>query len=161
MEYNILEKDIENAIFEGQLLKHYGIKIVAQQVRSVNKTAKGSGKSYPHDMDGIIDLIGYHNKSKTWIIIEVKRGTLDAAAYTQLNRYISSANYLADDFRCDRMGRRPKIAGLLIGANWSDDLNFIEELSSWDSENIVDYFFEYHPITKLTFQAEIKLEVSI
>jgi len=165
MEYNILEKDIENAIFKGQLLKKYGIKVVAQQVRSVNKTVKRSdkSKSYSHDMDGIIDLIGYHNKSKTWIIIEVKRGVLDASAYTQLSRYISSAKRLADDFYCCGRAIRPKVAGLLIGGSWTNDLEFLDELDGWlpDVPIAPECFFEYHPITKLIFRVETKLEVSI
>tara|TARA_R110002153_G_C13250359_1_gene491557 strand:+ start:198 stop:677 length:480 start_codon:yes stop_codon:yes gene_type:complete len=159
MTNNILEKDIEAAIHDGQLLMKYGVRIVGRQLKGITKECADSNKYYQSDFGGIVDLIGYHLKSRTWIIIEIKRGVLDASAFTQLSRYIKHAEYIADEFYCDRRGRRPKIAGLLIGTDWTKEVDFIN-----DFEDIKDggsEFFFYQPITMLTFTAKSTLEVNI
>jgi len=159
MTENILEKDIEAAIHDGQLLMKYGVRIVGRQLRGITKACRDNGKYYQSDFGGIVDLIGYHLKSRTWIIIEIKRGALDSSAFTQLSRYIKHAKYMADDFYCDRRGRRPRVAGLLIGTDWTKELDFIndfEEIGDGGSD-----FFFYQPITMLTFTAKSILEVNI
>jgi len=164
MTNNILEKDIEAAIHDGQLLMKYGIKIVGRQVGSFRHI--GNCADFYHDFGGIVDLIGYHVRSKSWVIIELKRGVLDASAFTQLSRYMSSASSVAHDYFCDRMGRRPKVVGLLIGSTKSRDLSFISDLDEQsmiiDDQEVFDRWeFDDGSISSLEFYAEVKLEVSI
>ena len=167
MNENILEKDIEEAILDGQLLLTYGIKIVGRQVGSIQKTAARNGKKYQCSRGGIVDLIGYHAKSRTWVIIEIKRGVLDSSAFTQLSRYMSSAREISRYYSSERMGRRPRVAGLLIGLSYTDVLNFVNVLSdAWfpsgdDIPCRVGNFLHDGNISMLIFTAEVNLEVSI
>jgi len=166
MTNNILEKDIEAAIHDGQLLMKYGIKIVGRQVRGVEITGL-SGDVVFEEIEGVIDLIGYHALSGTWIIIELKRGLADSRAFTQLSRYIDSAEWITSCFGVKRGGRKPKIAGLLIGLDITPDLQFLPCLADFvDTNKFRGYDIDFHiiknePIFTLCFSAEVKLEVSI
>ena len=116
MEIKLLEAEVEDIIFEGQLLETYGIKCIKRQVR--------------FGVAGIVDILGYDTKTKRWVIVEIKRDNLCAKAYTQGMRYRNwLANYQLDK-HVDRGGSMSEGLGslpyvLLIGASLSDELRFL------------------------------------
>ena len=116
MKIEITEKEVEDIIFEGQLLEERGIKCVKRQVQMGNA--------------GIVDILGYDRNRRCWVIIEIKRDSLNAKAYAQGVRY---RNWLSQ-YLVERDGQRgmelddamrnlPYL--LLIGKELSYDLRFL------------------------------------
>lgn len=78
------EKELEDFLCEGDNLKKYlGLRFVARQVKI--------------EPIGIIDILAFDWDSKSWVIIELKKGRLDCLALSQglsyLNYYKSVSNY--------------------------------------------------------------------
>lgn len=99
-----IEKDIEDLLEED--CEHYvGLKFITRQFRTPV---------------GIIDVIArqphYNRRFKMYYVIEIKKGTLDAAAYVQLVRY---TNWLNSERSKD--GNRIFV-GVLIGSSLAEDL---------------------------------------
>jgi hypothetical protein len=110
MRLEISEKEVEDIIFEKQLLEQHDIKCVFRQ--------KNLGVA------GIADLIGWDRENKTWVIIEIKKGVIDAKAYAQAMRYQQAlCRYL--DERC-RPFNPPYI--LMIGGSLADELRFLTDI---------------------------------
>jgi hypothetical protein len=114
MEIKLLETEVEDYIFEGQLLESYGIKCIKRQV-------KFGGA-------GIVDILGWDRFSKRWVIVEIKRDGLDTRAYAQGMRYRSWLSDYMDHRSCDRQKpyREPYV--LLIGATLHEDLRFLRDI---------------------------------
>ena len=118
MEIKLLETEVEDYIFEGQLLETYGIKCIDRQVR--------------FGVAGIVDILGYDRLRKCWVIVEIKRDGLDAKAYAQGMRYRNWLSNLLLEKHTARGGEvdlcnLPYV--LLIGSGLSEDLRFLSEAS--------------------------------
>lgn len=122
-EVNFTEKELEDYLCSnGNLKKHLGLRLLRRQYATPA---------------GIIDILAYDPKQKLFVIIELKKDTLDYNAFFQIDRYYHYFEYLANNvyYRpiyidnekgdvVDEISRQPKIAKLLIGRNLSTLLNF-------------------------------------
>jgi len=153
MRLEISEKEVEDIIFEKQLLEQHDIKCVFRQ--------KNLGVA------GIADLIGWDRKNKAWVIIEIKKGTIDAKAYAQAKRYQRSlTGYMKK--RVLAQGRnfikfeqhKPYI--ILIGDSMSDELRFLKSLNDDDGYRTsdLDYYtvFKVEPRLNIHWSSTSQLE---
>jgi len=138
MKIEITEKEVEDIIFEGQKLEKHNIKCVQRQVR--------------FGVAGIVDILGYDRCNKRWVIIEIKRDTLDAKAYAQGMRYRDWLSDYMDHRSCDRLRpyRDPYV--LLIGCNLHEDLRFLRDINedvNRDSRNSYYALTHIEPVLSL------------
>lgn len=114
-------------IFEGQRLEAYDIKCVQRQVQMGDA--------------GIVDILGWDRRNKTWVIVEIKRDGLDSKAYAQAMRYRSWLNHYLDVRSCERRKpyREPYV--LLIGSSMSDDLRFVGDITDNEDRSAVQSYY--------------------
>lgn len=153
MKVEISEKEVEDIIFEKQLLEQYDIKCVFRQ--------KKLGVS------GIADIIGWDRGNKTWVIIEIKKGAIDTKAYAQAKRYqrwltgYMKQRSVAQGRHWGRIAdHKPYV--LLIGDSMSDELRFLKPLNDDDGYRTSDleYYtvFNVEPRLKIDWLANSQLE---
>jgi|14_taG_2_1085336.scaffolds.fasta_scaffold04053_6 hypothetical protein len=117
MEIKLLEAEVEDYIFERQLLETYSIKCIRRQVR--------------FGVAGIVDILGYDKQRRCWVIIEIKRDALCTKAYAQGMRYRNwLSNYLMEKhFKRGGVVDEAAVANLpyvlLIGASLCHELRFL------------------------------------
>ena len=138
MRLEISEKEVEDIIFEKQLLEQYDIKCVFRQKKL--------------GVAGIADIIGWDRENKAWVIIEIKKGTIDTKAYAQAKRYqrwltgYLKKKTLAQDRNWTKLvNRKPYV--LLIGDSMSDELRFIKPLN--DDEGYRTSEMDYYTVFKV------------
>lgn len=74
VEIIITEKELEDYLCKDEnLAQHLGLKFVARQVKIEDF--------------GCLDILAYSHQLKQFVLIELKKGQLDAAAYLQILRY--------------------------------------------------------------------------
>jgi hypothetical protein len=138
MKIELLESEVEDYIFEEQLLEEYGIKCVKRQVNF------GSA--------GIVDILGWDRHNKRWVIVEIKRDGLDTRAYAQGMRYRSWLSDYMSHRSCDRQKQYREPCMLLIGSTLHEDLRFlrsIEDDQHRDSRHSYYAIFNINPKLEL------------
>jgi len=153
MKLEISEKEVEDIIFEKQLLEYHNIKCVFRQ--------KNLGVA------GIADLIGWDRANKVWVIIEIKKGTIDAKAYAQAKRYqrwltgYMKKRVIAQDRNCIKFEHHKPYV-LLIGDSMSDELRFLKPLNDDDGYRTsdLDYYtvFKVEPRLNIHWSSTSQLE---
>ena len=118
MKIELLESEVEDVIFEGQLLEKYNIKCVKRQVKLGGA--------------GIVDILGWDRSRKCWVIVELKRDTVCTKAYAQGMRYRNWLDEMMDERSCGRQRPYNKPYVLLIGQHLADELNFLPSI--WRDE---------------------------
>ena len=137
IQLNYTEKDVED-ILEAHCEHYLGLKYVARQFRS---------------SAGIVDIIAKHPEiTNRYYIIELKRGTLDASAFTQAMRYSAWFNS-----ELSKHGKRVFFP-ILIGEALHSDLNFLchyfdrDEYFGLSAIYRVAYrLFDFDPLNGVTF----------
>lgn len=126
---NLSEKELEDFLCsDNNLEKYLSLKFIARQV------------SIPPI--GIIDILAYHKESKCWVIIELKKDSLDTSAFCQLSSYLNYYRKTKSFIDVKNFHKERKFCGLLIGS--SLDINLIK---------CVDYSdFSCHVITYRLFR---------
>lgn len=137
IEITCLEKDIEDYLCtNNNLQKHLGLRLLARE--------------YPTPT-GLVDIIAYNNRTKRFVVIELKNDTLDYKDFFQLERY---ADYFKKKelvraevkdmsyFNAKKNGKQDyhakakcerKFDCLLIGKKLSSDLNYSVE--HWENDS--------------------------
>ena len=106
---NLSEKELEDFLCSNNNLEKYlGLKFIARQV------------SIPPV--GIIDILAYHKESKCWVIIELKKDSLDALAFCQLSSYLNYYRKTKSFIDYKNFQRKREFCGLLIGQNLDSNL---------------------------------------
>lgn len=123
------EKELEDFLCkDGNLKKHLGLRLLARQYRT------------PF---GVIDLLAYHALSKSFVIIELKKDTLGADAFFQIEGYFQALNskrkfyldrrdYRRCDFLLPKRLRNTNLIKLLVGSSLSEKLYPCVEL--WERD---------------------------
>jgi hypothetical protein len=138
MKIELLESEVEDIIFEGQLLEDYDIKCIKRQVKF------GSA--------GIVDILGWDRYNKRWVIIEIKRDGLDARAYAQGMRYRSWLSKYMNYRSCERQKSYNEPYILLIGAGANEDLRFLKAIGDDEDRDSNDSYytiFNINPMLEL------------
>jgi hypothetical protein len=105
MQITFSEKELEDFLCkDDNLMTYLKLKFIARQVRL------GS--------DGIIDILAYHKSNKCFVIIELKRATLDANALLQGLNYLNFYQKTSKDItNYTTFQRSRKFCLLLIGSD--------------------------------------------
>lgn len=111
VEINITEKELEDFLCKDDNLENYlGITFVARQVKI--------------EEFGYLDILGYNKITEKFVLIELKKGMLDASAYLQIERY-NKAFSLKYNREFDK---------LIIGDNLHSDLHHQVQYYECDEE---------------------------
>ena len=139
IEIDFTEKDIEDYLCKsGNLMKHLGLRFVARQV----------------DIFGLrIDILAYNTKDRCFYIIELKKGTLDAKAFTQAFKYCRLMNL---KYNFGKHIKRHKFKVLLVGQDLNSELigvltnygqflpvetHYFYTLFNYDFENGISFYW--------------------
>lgn len=136
-EINFSEKELEDFLScKRNLKKHLGLRFLARQYRTPV---------------GVVDMIAYNNKTKRFVIIELKKDTLDTSSYFQIERYRHFFVKKADNLwnkKCDRRyslqkkgvdlflkvpTRYHNFDCLLVGKSLSKELDYVVE--KWEASS--------------------------
>tara|TARA_R100001163_G_C5059424_1_gene196118 strand:+ start:188 stop:733 length:546 start_codon:yes stop_codon:yes gene_type:complete len=118
------EIQIENEIFNRQLLLRYGIKCLWRQVRL--------------GYAGIADIIAYDRQTKKWVIIEVKKGVLDRSAVGQAYLYKEAFSKFLDFRSCDIKMEPRDVSIVLIGGSVNGEVSRVVPRLSEPAEEICE-----------------------
>jgi hypothetical protein len=116
MEIKLLETEVEDIIFEEQLLEEYDIRCVKRQVKLGGA--------------GIVDILGWDRSKKCWVIVELKRDMVCTKAYAQGMRYRSWLDEMLYERQRHRQRPYTKPYVLLIGRHLADELKFLPSICS-------------------------------
>lgn len=106
---DISKKQLEDFLCSGKNLEKYlNLKFIARQV------------AIPPI--GIIDILAYHKDSKCWVIIELKKESLEESGFCQLYSYLNYYNITKSLIQYKDFQRTRKFAGLLIGSTLHNKL---------------------------------------
>ena len=123
---NLSEKELEDFLCSNNNLEKYlNLKFIARQV------------SIPPV--GIVDILAYHKESKCWVIIELKKDSLDASAFCQLSSYLNYYKKTKSFINYKYFQRERQFCGLLIGNDLDSNLIKCVDYYSGVNCNIINY----------------------
>ena len=114
MDYS--EKDIEEFIYENELLENKGFRCLQRQFQTAY---------------GIIDILAYSSEHNRLVVVELKKGVVDEGAVGQVLRYMSAIKELfegisaCEDSLDELKGIKPYPLGLLIGSDQTEGVKAI------------------------------------
>ena len=117
---DISESDIEQVIFDEDLLQSHAIEVIARQYRT----------EY-----GVIDIIGYAPDDSAIVVIEIKKGVIDENAIAQILRYMCCIKELLvycrdkpSDIAPEILKRVSSVRGMLIGSGSTEAARLITRI---------------------------------
>jgi hypothetical protein len=152
MQITFSERELEDFLCTDKNLEKYlDLKFIARQVRI--------------EPVGIIDILGYHKDSSTWVIIELKKGGLDPNSFCQISSYINFYKKTKSSVEIENFRRERKFCGLLIGNSLDGNLHkCVSHYSNdggWIGESQVNYCLFKLSFSGLDFGYHNKSQKSI